>query len=108
MKVQVRNTVKFISIVFTALALRTAVVFVDGEDPIAGVHPYREIVAACKIFPFALGILSIAYASLLAVYLIFRKYWVGKSVQQGLVFGSLFGLVWVAGMLEGSIGSQSL
>ena len=103
MKASNMNAVKFIVIVLVALALRMAAVVVCGGDPVAGVHQYREIVAACKVFPFALGMLAMAYGALLAVYLTFRRYWAGRPAQQGLVFGSLFGLIWVVGMIEGSL-----
>ncbi len=97
------RVVRFIGIVLVALVLRMGAVVLCGGDPIAGALPYREVVAACNVFPFALGILAVAYGALLAVYLSFREYWSGLPVVKGLLFGSLFGLLWVVGMVEGAL-----
>lgn len=103
MKARAMNAVKFIGIVLFALGLRMVAIVLFGGDPLVEVLQYREIVAACKVFPFALVMLALSYGSLLAVYLSFRRYWAGRPVLQGLVFASLFGLLWVVGMVEGAL-----
>jgi uncharacterized membrane protein (DUF485 family) len=97
------KVMKFAVIVLVALALRMAAALAFGGDPIANAIPYREIVAEYRVFPFALGILALAYGALLAVYLSFRARWRGRPIVTGVRFGAAFGLLSVVGMVEASL-----
>lgn len=94
---------KYLLIVLVALGLRICMIFVYGGDPIVDASPYRKIVIAWHVFPFALGILALTYGALAAVFRSFRPQWRASPAVAGLYSALPFGLLWIVGMIEASL-----
>jgi len=98
-----KNRIKFIGIVFSAVILRIAIQIIHGEDPLSDVLAYSSLVKSIGISPVAGTMIFVAYFFLALIFVRIQKDIPGTKIQKGLLYGILFGILWFYGMIEGHI-----
>ena len=98
-----KNRIKFIGIVFSAVILRIAIQIIHGEDPLSDVLAYSSLVKSIGIAPVAGTMILVSYFFLALIFVRIQKDIPGTKIQKGLLYGILFGILWFYGMIEGHI-----
>lgn len=98
-----KNTVKFLSIVLCTTALRIVIQMFHGPDPLSDVLEYSRLVEAFGMPAIAGPMIFLSYFLMSLIFIGIQKDLPGTKISKGLVYGSLFSLLWFHGMVEGHV-----
>lgn len=102
-KANIKNILRFVSIVLLATILRIIIQIIHGADPLAKVLTSSSLVQRLGEPAIAGPAILLTYFLLALIFVKIQKNLSGKKFQKGLLYGGLFGLLWFFGMIEGHI-----
>lgn len=97
-----KKSFTLILIVLLSVTIR-GIIGVFHADPLTDVVSPSILVSKIGFPPVAAGLILIAYLILSFVFFITQKSLPGNKIQKGIVFGIVFGCLWLYRMIEGTL-----